>query len=257
MSVRGFTLVELSIVLVIIGLIMGGILGGQELIRASELNSVLTDVNKYRVAMNTFKVKYNALPGDMKNAASYWPSATCANSVASNSNPTGCNGNGNGIVELTSTQAESFRFWNHLNLSGILPGNYTGVAGPVSYGDEVVGTNIPEAKITGMGVSIGSFGNVTTGNAFIYAADYGNNCIALAADSTAYGDGYGWIYREVLPPEDAANVDTKTDDGRPSKGKWRARPSSANPGCTTSDDANLAAYNLTNKAIACSFIVSN
>ena len=58
MKNQGFSLVELAIVLVIIGLITGGILTGQELIRASELNSVASDYNKVKTAINTFQLKY-------------------------------------------------------------------------------------------------------------------------------------------------------------------------------------------------------
>ena len=62
---RGFTLIELSIVLVIIGLIVGGIVVGRELIKVAELRAILAQKDKFTAAVNTFKIKYNALPGDM------------------------------------------------------------------------------------------------------------------------------------------------------------------------------------------------
>ena len=65
-----FTLVELSIVIVIIGLLIGGILGGQSLIHASELKSVISDFQKYQSAITQFRTQYNAWPGDMPNATS-------------------------------------------------------------------------------------------------------------------------------------------------------------------------------------------
>src|ERR1700689_1860224 len=61
----GFTLIELSIVLVIIGLIVGGILVGQDLIKAAEVRAQISQVEKYKSAVNTFMVKFDALPGDM------------------------------------------------------------------------------------------------------------------------------------------------------------------------------------------------
>ncbi|MGB1540395.1 MAG: prepilin-type N-terminal cleavage/methylation domain-containing protein, partial [Rickettsiales bacterium] len=67
-SKAGFSLVELSIVLVILGLLTGGILGGQSLIRAAELRSVSKEYEKYQTAINIFKDKYFALPGDFNNA---------------------------------------------------------------------------------------------------------------------------------------------------------------------------------------------
>ncbi|MFZ4540565.1 MAG: pilus assembly FimT family protein [Rickettsiales bacterium] len=69
---RAFSLVELSIVLVILGLLVGGILSGQALIRASELRAVVTEYNRHAVDTKTFRDKYFALPGDMANATSFW-----------------------------------------------------------------------------------------------------------------------------------------------------------------------------------------
>ena len=64
-TTEGFTLVELSIVLVIIGLIVGGVLVGQDLIAAARIRSQLSQIDKYNIAVNTFRLKYNVLPGDM------------------------------------------------------------------------------------------------------------------------------------------------------------------------------------------------
>jgi len=109
-------------VLVIIGLIIGGITAGQELIRAAELNSVASDITKFKVANNTFKLKYNAMAGDMDNAQSYWPSCVDAPSNT-------CNGDNSGILESSS---ERIRFWQHLSLAGVLNGNYTGELSGIS-----------------------------------------------------------------------------------------------------------------------------
>src|SRR3954471_15989161 len=67
----GFTLIELSIVLVIIGLVVGGVLVGQDLIKAAQIRSAVSKIEKYNTAVHTFRTKYNALPGDIPNAASY------------------------------------------------------------------------------------------------------------------------------------------------------------------------------------------
>src|ERR1700742_2576195 len=72
LSRRAFSLVELSIVLVILGLLVGGILGGKSLIRASELRSVVTQHDQILTAILGFKDKYFALPGDMNNATQFW-----------------------------------------------------------------------------------------------------------------------------------------------------------------------------------------
>src|SRR3984957_545840 len=66
---RGFTLIELSIVLVIIGLIVGGVLVGQDLIKAAEVRAQITQIERYNTAVNTFRVKYSNVPGDMNVAS--------------------------------------------------------------------------------------------------------------------------------------------------------------------------------------------
>ncbi len=65
MKKSGFTLIELSIVLVIIGLIIGGVLVGKDLIKAAEIRSTIGQYEKYKTAVNTFKLKYSGLPGDL------------------------------------------------------------------------------------------------------------------------------------------------------------------------------------------------
>lgn len=125
----GFSLVELAIVLVIIGLIVGGILTGQDLIKASELNAVISEHNKYSTAVNTFSLKYNGLPGDLKNATSYWTSATA-------------NGDNDGLIETVN---EAFRGWQHLSLAGIIPGSYPGTH---TGNTAVPGTNVPASSFT-------------------------------------------------------------------------------------------------------------
>lgn len=89
---QGFTLVELSIVIVIIGLIVAGIVGGQTLVKQAQLRSVYADANKYKVAINAFKLEYNQLPGDMDNAHDYWPGCNSGATAAQ------CNGNGNKLI---------------------------------------------------------------------------------------------------------------------------------------------------------------
>jgi prepilin-type N-terminal cleavage/methylation domain-containing protein len=70
---KGFTLVELSIVLVIIGLIVGGVVGGHSLIKNARLNSVVGEVQEFQTAIRAFELQYDYLPGDWPDAQEYYP----------------------------------------------------------------------------------------------------------------------------------------------------------------------------------------
>lgn len=102
---NGFSLVELSIVLVILGLLTGGILAGQSLIRASELRSVGNDVGRFYTATQSFRDKYFALPGDMAIATQIWGTqdntpGTCKTTPSTTILT--CNGDGNGQILHTA-----------------------------------------------------------------------------------------------------------------------------------------------------------
>lgn len=123
---RGFSLVELSVVLVILGLLVGGILAGQSLIHAAELRSINANAQKFITATHAFRDKYMALPGDMPNATAFWGAinatpATCAATNLYTGNAT-CDGDGNGLIE--NFEASKF-FWSQLTLAGLLEGKYT------------------------------------------------------------------------------------------------------------------------------------
>ena len=210
---QGFTLIELSIVLVIIGLLIGGVLGGQELIHQGELRSVLTEANSYTVAVNTFRTKYNAWPGDMPNASQYWPSA-----------PTLPNGNGNGSIGGSGTTNEGFLAWEVLALSGIIPGKYTGqasTADPLNYVE--AGINVPKSKLNPAHWNIGRFYDID-GNGFAVPAFWPNNTaeqfspnalwLAELDDKTQNFD-----MGLSLTPSDSKELDSKIDDGFPFTGK--------------------------------------
>lgn len=110
----GFTLIELSIVLVVIGLIIGAILVGQDLIEAAKMRKVLHEKDDFITRYYTFKLKYNAIPGDFDKAYSLWGS-DCTNLNYE------CNGNRNGIIDNDGSNRENRgEAWMHLDLAGLM-----------------------------------------------------------------------------------------------------------------------------------------
>lgn len=111
----GFTLVELSIVLVIIGLLIGGILVGQSLINSAKINRLVSDIRQYEVATMQFKSKYKSLPGD----SSYFsPPGNNDDRVSGFST---CNTD---PANSDYTLDERLYFWSHLSQSGNLSYEY-------------------------------------------------------------------------------------------------------------------------------------
>lgn len=153
-----FSLVELSIVLVILGLLTGGILGGQSLIRAAELRAVSTEYSRYATAMSSFRDKYFAVPGDMSNATQFWGTAAACpgtNATPSTTQAT-CDGNSSGGVDiLTPASNEVFRFWQHLANAGLVEGSYSGVSNnaTAATADARLSWNVPPSKLSNGGWS--------------------------------------------------------------------------------------------------------
>jgi len=113
----GFTLVEIAIVLVIIGLLLGGVLKGQEMIKNAEIRNVISDIRGLSTAMYAYRDRFNAIPGDDAAAVTNSQSAT---GVA--------NGDGDGIIEISGSDVEDDQFFLQLRAANLLKG--TGTTGP-------------------------------------------------------------------------------------------------------------------------------
>jgi prepilin-type N-terminal cleavage/methylation domain-containing protein len=189
----GFTLVEIAIVLVIIGLLLGGILKGQEMITQAKIKNIVNDFNGITVAVTSYQDRYRALPGDDQNATTRWTTQ----------NPG--KGNGDGVIALTNkykdndtsgtggappNTAESNLFWQHLRIAGFVPGLTTGTGS---------GTPPPNAAGGIIGVESGVPG--TSGLGF-------TSLIVCFSN---------------LPEKVASAVDGQMDDSNPATGQVRAQ----------------------------------
>jgi prepilin-type N-terminal cleavage/methylation domain-containing protein len=217
---KGFTLVELAIVLMIIGLLIGGILKGQELITNARVTSSIKQFRSYDAAVITFQDSYGALPGDITNPATRLPNCSAAR----------CNtaGNGNGVVGDINTinGDENNAFWLHLGAAGLISG-----------------VDMSSTWVTGGWMAFAypkdSFGNTAQIAAFNYAV---SGTWPEGLYSHYYypmGVSAGSIY-EIVPFNIMARMDTKFDNGNPSTGIIRVAycsPTNMTAGAMTYDMA--------------------
>ncbi len=216
---NGFSLVELAVVLVILGLLTGGILAGRSLIRASELRSITVEAQGYKTAIYSFRDKYFALPGDMPNATRVWgDQATgtnaCADAAIPNGTPGTCNGNGDGWIGNNGygpAASEATRAWQHLANASLIEGTYTGyTAGAPN--PALPGTNVPTSKLARAGWGLFYRGNAYgSSTSFIWRQSH--NFLQIGNP-----DANG-LFSGVISPSEAWNVDTKYDDGFPETGR--------------------------------------
>lgn len=244
---EGFTLIEISIVILIIGLMVGGIMVGRHLVRSAELNNLIQDMNEYTTAINLFKQTYREIPGDMRKATVFWSSAggtgkdgVCYLAQTQDSLAT-CDGNGDGNVHTTMgiNYMERFMVWKHLSNAKLINGKYMGKTnGTVSSYNVVIGQNVPSVK-SDPDIYFDIFTALAqNGNHF----DKSN---FVATSLQLYGPlsrNYG-----AISPSDAYVVDNKLDDGSPVYGIIYSTIKSSVVGtnCTTSDDSATAGYDFT------------
>ena len=256
---QAFTLLEMSVVIVIVGLILAGITLGGDLSRNAELKTVFVDLERYETAVKNFKDQYKSLPGDMYNAASFWgvsagnvtdvPGSAGCYSTAAVGTAT-CNGNGDGSISVNAGGNEMFTFWQQLSAAELLDGRFTGAPGGGGALHAVIGENVPSSSVRGAGYTT-AFVGVVSGNADLYDANYGHVTVfgTEVASNTTFG--------EVLTPGEIFAMDEKVDDGSPAYGRFMSYKSNVNANCTTSDTSASAEYNVADDSKACALIVKN
>lgn len=251
MKTQGFSLLELSIVLVIIGLLSGGVMVGQDLVQQAELRSVVTDMNKVQTSVNAFRSKYNAFPGDMNNATTYWGTATTCppTSVAPLTTMATCNGNGNALLnasEINATTPEWWLLWEHLANAGLFEGSFTGASVTAATSQARPATNVPETKITGVGVTAMSLTVLATNNATWW---YGNYPLMLVVGTEQANSSTTGV---AFSPTDTNSIDQKIDDGRPGMGVVRTlKNANCVAGVTSTSSQSAAVYDLTQQSRTC------
>ncbi len=239
MSQKGFTLVELAIVLMIIGLLIGGILKGQELIKNARIVSLARQIEGYRAAVLTFSDSYGALPGDIANPSTRVPNCTTT--------PCSTGGDANGQVGTTKSMAadsgfgmvvasENGNFWEHMFKANVLSG---GLSGKVALDSSALAT--VSAPI-GSEMSIGYMRSAATGN---YPAFTGHFLLLkpsfnLPTASVTYADAGNYD----VSPSDAARIDRKMDDGKPYAGDVMGAGAAACFASLEYANSNSAACNL-------------
>ena len=144
----GFTLIELSIVLVIVGLLIGGVLVGRDLIAAATIRAQLTQIEKYNTAVHTFQVRYNALPGDINaNAAAQLGFLNRSGTAGDGDGDDRIfGGNGGGMGQF-GADGEIVLFWSDLSSAGLIEGGFQGSGIPNTFTGHSLEHVIPRAKI--------------------------------------------------------------------------------------------------------------
>lgn len=149
----GFTLIEIAIVLVIIGLLLGGVLKGQELINSAKVKNLATDFKNIPVYIYGYQDKFRALPGDDKDVATHLSGLGAQSAPSAASSVIG-----NGVIEgdwNAVGDKESNVFWQHIRLANLAPGATTysattGLQPTNAVGGTIGVTNVIESPITNM-----------------------------------------------------------------------------------------------------------
>jgi prepilin-type N-terminal cleavage/methylation domain-containing protein len=207
-KITGFSLIEFSIVLLIIGLLISGTLAGRHISHQAKLSDLAKSINKYLVAINSFKEFYGKYPGDYDEAYSIWGS-DCIDQGK-------CNGDADGNIELilssgpvnTSDNDESFMAWKHLSLAQMIKGSFTGAFAATTGTD--VGVNIPESSFTGAGFSISNSIKYKQFNASSSSSTNFNSLNISRPNSSA---AHETPNSDFISARDARLLDVKIDDG--------------------------------------------
>ncbi len=226
-KLKAFSLIEMSIVMILVGLLIGGILAAQTLIHGAQARSIISQITGYNAAVNTFQLKYGGMPGDLTNASTIVSGATT-------------NGNGDGLMEgtfcyagpatasaaandvnrsqymilgsahyCTNTEDLSYEysaFWQQLTADKLISGQYT-----LTNTTLTPNVNMPSTKINN---NVGILAYANSGDNLNYY-QLGVTSITINSSNSPT--------QNFLSPADAFAIDSKMDDGLPASGIVAAR----------------------------------
>ncbi len=207
MGKDGFTLIEIAIVVVIIGLLLGGVLKGQEMIRSARAHNIADQGNAVKAAILGFTDRYRALPGDYDAATTNIPGISTDGDIGGNGDGNSRIGyndsNSAGTPEVTNRQAEAGLAWHHLAQGGFISGSFDGE----SITDEDDWTCSSGTCMT----------NAFQAPLFLIYDDeqYGDT---EASDTSQFNQLWSG---KLIPIEIIAELDRKVDDGNPHTGNFR------------------------------------
>ena len=202
----GFTLIEIAIVLVIIGLLLGGVLKGQELINSAKVKNLAGDFKNIPIFIYGYQDKFKTLPGDDANSPTHLAGATTCSPLAT----AGKCEVGNGVIDGNwndlGIASESFVFWQHIRLAGLAPG-ITVIPGTPAHGDGYLPINAAGGEI---GIQSGT------------AAAAANAAVKDSSGNAIRGSYI--ICSSAILGKFAKQLDTTLDDGNTATGSMLATP---------------------------------
>lgn len=261
----GFTLIELSIVLVIIGLVIGGVLIGQDLINAANIRAAGTQIEGYETAIGVFRSKYHAMPGDL----------TSEQAISLGMQPRGICEGGNGELNagcgncgidypIYRLSGEIALFWRDLSQSGLIAESFNSATDTCI--TNIIQSNLrrylPESRLAGNYIHIGTW-NYPGVASVLWPFGVSVSTFYMIRGLTAVGASGAMDVPLRMTALTAFRYDSKFDDGNPGAGSVQSADSTVNgpsavfsePPSATACRSTSSTYNATYTEYACRLLI--